>query len=69
MESTHEPVRDFRGAVMFRCRSCGEPLTADDFFHLGMRLPDEGEERDDYCAAELIDDATHVNCLRVRRAG
>ncbi|HXK32872.1 MAG TPA: hypothetical protein VNM91_02530 [Dehalococcoidia bacterium] len=54
---------------MFRCRSCGEPLTADDFFHLGMRLPDEGEERDDYCAAELIDDATHVNCLRVRRAG
>lgn len=69
MESSHDVVRDFRGAVMFRCRNCGQPLTADDFFHLGLRLPDEGEERDDYCAAELIDDATHLSCLRARRAG
>lgn len=69
MQPTHDAVRDFRGRVMFHCRDCGHPLTADDFFQLGLRLPDEGEERDDYCAAELIDDATHVSCLRARRAG
>lgn len=54
---------------MFECTRCGEALTADDFFSLGLRLPDEGESRDDYCEAELMDDAAHRDCAAARRAG
>lgn len=62
-------VTDFRGRPLFECTRCGEALTADDFFSLGLRLPDEGESRDDYCEAELIDDAAHRDCAAARRAG
>ena len=67
--TTQTPVRDYRGTVMFTCRDCGTSLSADDFFDLGMRLPDDGESRDEYCETELIDDARHLNCLRARQAG
>ena len=65
---TSAPVADFRGQIVFRCTRCGEPLTGDDFFALGMRLPDDGEGRDEYCEAELLDDVVHADCKRPRPA-
>jgi hypothetical protein len=44
-------------------------MTRDHFFETGLRLPDQGESRDDYCDAELIDSVMHVDCLRTTRAG
>ena len=64
-----ETIIDHHGRIMFYCGSCGTPLTADDFFDLGLRLPDYGEERDDYCQAELIDKISHIDCLRAARTG
>ena len=66
---TTAPVTDFRGQILFRCDHCDAPLTSDDFFVLGMRLPDDGESREEYCEAELLDDASHNDCAAVRRAG
>jgi len=61
---TGTPVLDYRGSVMFHCRRCGEALTAEDFFALGLRLPDRGESREDYCDAELLDDdVSHAACV------
>jgi hypothetical protein len=62
-------VTDYRGQPLFHCSRCGAALTADDFFALGLRLPDDGESREDYCEAELIDVAEHVDCALARRAG
>jgi hypothetical protein len=53
---------------MFHCRICGAPLTKDDFFDLGVRQPEPGETKDDYCDAELIDYLEHAGCLRSERA-
>lgn len=64
-----QPIADEAGRPMFTCRRCGGPLTADDFFELGMRLPDDGESRDDYCDAELIDYVEHPTCIAATRAG
>jgi hypothetical protein len=36
-------------------------MTRDDFFDLGLRLP-EGESREEYCDAELIDVVEHLRC-------
>jgi hypothetical protein len=69
MTSTSSPVLDQHGRVMFSCRSCGAPITTDDFFEWCLRLPEPGETRDDYCDAELIDAAEHIECLRAARAG
>lgn len=55
------PVLDADGAVMFRCPGCGDPISRDDFFELGMRLP-EGESREEYCDAELLDHLAHPRC-------
>lgn len=63
-----DPILDFHGRIMFYCASCGVPLTADDFFELGMRLPDHGETHDDYFEAELLERLSHVDCLRAARA-
>jgi hypothetical protein len=54
---------------MFTCSECGTPLTDDDFFDLGLRMPEPGEGRDDYCESELLDSVRHASCLRARRAG
>jgi hypothetical protein len=62
MNTTTEPVLDAAGRRMFECRECGRALTVDDFFVLGMRLPERGETRDDYCDAELIDSVRHAVC-------
>ena len=66
---THDPIVDFSGRIMFLCAACGAPMTRDDFFEIGLRLPDQGESREDYCDAELIDRITHVDCLRAARTG
>jgi hypothetical protein len=34
-----------------------------------LRLPDYGETAEDFLAAELLDDLSHMLCLRARRAG
>jgi hypothetical protein len=64
-----QPIPDAAGRPMFTCRRCGIALTADDLFELGMRLPDDGESRDDYCDAELIDYVEHPACVAAARAG
>jgi hypothetical protein len=69
MTMTREPIVDFSGRIMFFCTACGAPMTRDDFFEIGLRLPDSGESHDDYCDAELIDGVMHVDCLRSARAG
>jgi hypothetical protein len=63
-----EPILDHFGQIMFICSSCGEPLTADDFFHLGLRQPNPGETREEYAEAELIEAISHDDCLRAARA-
>lgn len=60
-------IVDTAGRPMFYCTGCGSPLTHDDFFDLGMRLPDAGESREDYCDAELIDAVVHLRCLRAAK--
>ena len=60
--TTDAAVVDYSGSVMFRCRRCGAALTEEDFFAIGLRLPEHGESREDYCDAELIDDVTHAAC-------
>jgi hypothetical protein len=62
------PVSDYRGQLLFRCSRCDAPLTSDDFFALGMRLPDDGESCEEYREAELLDTAVHVDCMRVQIA-
>jgi hypothetical protein len=66
--ATGDAVVDYHGRIMFFCAACGAPITKDDFFELGLRLPDNGESRDDYCEAELIDAITHLDCLKAARA-
>lgn len=58
-----QPVVDEHGAIMFVCRACGIALTDDDFFALGLRMPERGESRDDYCDAELLDEISHLECI------
>lgn len=64
-----QPLLDRYGRPMFICRACGEPMTSDDLFRLGLRLPDYGETREEYCDAELIDEVEHESCGRRARAG
>lgn len=69
MATTNAPILDERGRVMFRCAACGGAISVDDFFQLGLRLPDLGESADDYRDAELLDRIDHVDCVRASRAG
>ncbi len=69
MTIAQDAVRDGGGHVMFHCSRCRKPMTADDIFELGMRLPDDGESRDDYLAAELLDEVNHADCARAERRG
>jgi hypothetical protein len=54
---------DAQGHPFFRCRVCGAPITESDFGDLGLRVPEHGETRDEYCDAELIDDIAHKGCV------
>jgi len=63
------PLTDDRGDIMFRCAMCWEPMTQDDFFELGLRLPDQGEWAEDYREAELIDRIEHARCLPSQTPG
>lgn len=69
MTTARTAILDRNGRVMFVCSQCGQPVTVDDFFDLGLRLPDDGETRDDYFSAELLDDLSHIDCSRAKRAG
>ena len=62
-------ITDRCGRIMFRCSTCDEALTNDDFFDLGLRFPDDGETQDDYFTAELLDGLKHTDCARARVAG
>ena len=68
MTSTHDSLLDERGHVLFRCAVCGEPMTRSDFFDLGLRVPDRGEDASDYCDAELIDRFEHGACTERARS-
>ncbi|HYM15204.1 MAG TPA: hypothetical protein VEZ14_06565 [Dehalococcoidia bacterium] len=65
---TSDAVLDFHGRVMFHCGACGAPVGKDDFFELGLRLPDADESKDDYCESELVDSVSHPACLRASGA-
>ena len=69
MTTARNAILDRNGCVMFVCSQCGQPVTTDDFFELGLRLPDDGETQDDYFSAELLDDLSHVDCARARCTG
>ncbi len=68
MKPDTTPVLDQHGRVMFLCGHCGAPISQNDFFDLGLRLPDMGETKGEYCDAELISSIEHVDCLRADRA-
>lgn len=68
MSGTTNAILDRDGCPLLVCARCGQPVTADDLFDLGLRVPDDGERRDDYFAAELLDSLSHVDCTRVKRA-
>lgn len=69
MPATTSAILDHYGRAIFVCADCGEPITTDDLFDLGLRVPDDGESRDDYFAAELLDSLSHVDCTGGKRAG
>ncbi len=69
MSPASSPVLDHHGRIMFFCRACGAPITYDDFFELGLRMPDAGEAKEEFCDAELLDGVEHVDCLKAARAG
>jgi hypothetical protein len=51
----------------FQCATCMQPLTAEDFGDLGLRPPHDGEGRDDYFDAELLDSISHLDCAAAAR--
>lgn len=63
VSTTDNAVLDATGRTMFVCTRCGHPLTQEDFFALGMRLPEAGETRGEYCETELLDSVTHLACV------
>ena len=62
-------IEDARVRAMFPCARCHVAMTQEDFFALGMRLPDAGESRTDYFDAELLDAITHDTCPVSELAG
>lgn len=69
MPQMDEPILDEHGRVMFRCAACGGAILMQDFFEIGLRLPERGESADDYRDAELLDRIDHVACATRARAG
>lgn len=66
MTTLADAIRDRNGVPMFRCPDCAEPLSPTDIFEHGLRLPFNGESRDEYFDAELLDELGHVACARAR---
>lgn len=69
MNSPSTVIQDHRGQAMFECSRCHQAMTQEDFFALGMRLPDAGESRADYFDAELLDTIMHDACPVSELAG
>lgn len=69
MPATTNALFDGRGRTPFVCADCGKPISIDDLFDLGLRVPDDGESRDDYFAAELLESLSHVGCTAGQRTG
>ena len=69
MPASDAPIVDEHGLVMFLCSTCRGALNVDDFFQLGLRLPERGESADEYRDAELLDRIDHVDCTHSARAG
>lgn len=65
-EVANRIIADAHGQPLFRCSICGIPMTARDFADLGLRVPEHGETRQEYCDAELIDDLAHKGCMKAR---
>lgn len=57
-----EVLRETERTALFNCPVCRKPVGERDFFDLGLRPPDRGETREEYCDAELVDDVTHLDC-------
>lgn len=49
--------------------ACGAALGVDNFFQLGLRLPERGESAAEYFDAELLDRIDHIACVSSARAG
>ena len=69
MPASDAPIVDEHGLVMFLCGTCQGAVNVDDFFQLGLRLPERGESADEYRDAELLDGIDHVDCIRSARDG
>ncbi len=69
MPASGTPILDEHGRVMFRCGACGAALNVDDFFRLGLRLPERGESLSEYFDAEVLDRIDHIACVSSTRAG
>jgi hypothetical protein len=69
MTLTADILRDRYGRPLLICPDCRFPLTSSDIFEQGLRMPEPGETREEYCEAELLDELTHMSCLRARRTG
>ena len=50
-------------SARFTCAHCALPLEFEDFGDLGLRPPQEGESREDYFDAELLDSISHLHCI------
>jgi hypothetical protein len=62
-EMANRIIADAQGRPFFRCSVCGTPMTVRDFTDLGLRVPEHGEAREEYCDAELLDDVAHKRCV------
>lgn len=60
---TLDTTTNARPEALFTCPICGRPVLESDYFELGMRPPDPGETRDEYCDAELVDEIQHAACV------
>jgi hypothetical protein len=69
VNSNPDIVLDRLGRAVIVCARCASPLTHDDFFELGLRLPEPHETRDEYLDDELLDGVTHQGCSLSRQAG
>ena len=68
MSQSGSPILDRRGQPLLRCSRCAGPITDNDVYDQGLRLPDPGESADEYIESELIDELHHVDCRGSLRA-
>jgi hypothetical protein len=68
MSHIASPILDRQGRPLLACSRCKGPISEEDVFAQGLRLPDPGESADDYFEAELLDELHHVNCTVAQQA-